>query len=235
VFALRRDGFTNAINLELKDAPAGFSLSGARIPAGQDKAQFTVKAPPESPEKIVAIALDGRALIGGKMATHAAAPAEDMMQAFFYRHLVPSQELAVSMAGQQRWFMRDAFKIISATPVRISPGGTARVRVSAPPGNFSDRFKLELHNAPEGISLTNVSTIPAGLELEFVCDVEKSKVDTSGNLICDVVSKNPSSVVNQKKLPNQPRRMAVATLPAIPFKIVAKNFLPPVELIGAAR
>ena len=34
VFALRRDGFTNAIDLELKDAPAGFSLSGARIAAG---------------------------------------------------------------------------------------------------------------------------------------------------------------------------------------------------------
>ena len=222
VFALRRDGFTNAINLELKDAPAGFSLSGARIPAGQDKAQFTVKAPPESPEKIVAIALDGRALIGGEMVTRAAAPAEDMMQAFFYRHLVPSHELAVLVAGQQRWFMRDAFKIISATPVKISPGGMARVRVSAPPGNFSDRFRLELDNAPEGISLTNVSSIPTGLELVFVCDAEKSKVDTSGNLICDVVSKNPSLVVNQKKPTNQPRRMAVATLPAIPFKIVAE-------------
>ena len=220
VFALRRDGFTNAINLELKDAPAGFSLSGARIPAGQDKAQFTVKAPPESPEKIVAIALDGRALIGGEMVTRAAAPAEDMMQAFFYRHLVPSQELAVSVAGQQRWFMRDAFKIISATPVKISPGGVARVRVSAPPGNFSDRFKLELDNAPEGISLTNVSAIPAGLELVFSCDAEKMKTGVTGNLICDVLQKNQPQL--QKKAVNQPRRFAVATLPAIPFTIVAE-------------
>ena len=220
VFALRRDGFTNAINLELKGAPAGFSLSGARIPAGQDKAQFTVKAPPESPEKIVAIALDGRALIGGEMVTRAAAPAEDMMQAFFYRHLVPSQELAVSVAGQQRWFMRDAFKIISATPVKISPGGVARVRVSAPPGNFSDRFKLELDNAPEGISLTNVSAIPAGLELVFSCDAEKMKTGVTGNLICDVLQKNQPQL--QKKAVNQPRRFAVATLPAIPFTIVAE-------------
>jgi hypothetical protein len=222
VFALRRDGFTNAINLDLKDAPVGFSLSGARIADGQDKAQFTLKAPPESPEKIVAIAIDGHALIGGKMVTHAAAPAEDMMQAFFYRHLVPSKELAVAVAGQQRWFMRDAFKIISATPVKMSPGGTVRVRVSAPAGNFSERFKLELDNAPEGILLTNVSAIPAGLELVFACDAEKIKPGASGNLICDVVSKNTGVGVNQKKLANQPRRAAVATLPAIPFKIVAQ-------------
>jgi hypothetical protein len=135
---------------------------------------------------------------------------------------VPSKELAVAVAGQQRWFMRDAFKIISATPVKMSPGGTARVRVSAPAGNFFERFKLELNNAPEGILLTNVSAIPAGLELVFVCDAEKSKAGSSGNLICDVVAKNPGVAMNQKKLANQPRRVAVATLPAIPFKIVAE-------------
>jgi hypothetical protein len=220
VFALRRDGFTNAIDLKLNDAPAGFSLSGARIAVGQDKAQFTLKAPPESPEKVVAISIDGNALAGGKLVTRNAVPAEDMMQAFFYRHLVPSQELAVSVAGQQRWFMRDAFKIISATPVKISPGGVARVRVSAPPGNFSDRFKLELDNAPEGISLTNVSAIPAGLELVFSCDAEKMKTGVTGNLICDVLQKNQPQL--QKKAVNQPRRFAVATLPAIPFTIVAE-------------
>ena len=220
VFALRRDGFTNAINLDLKDAPEGFSLSGARIPDGQDKVQFTLKAPPAMTEKIAAIAIDGRALIGGKQVTHTAAPAEDMMQAFFYRHLVPSQELAVTVNGQQRWFMRDAFKIISGTPVKISPGGTARVRVSTPTANFIERFKLDLDNAPTGISLTNVSAIPNGMELVFACDAEKSKPGSSGNLICNVVPHNQNSTDKQKKPSKLPRREAVATLPAIPFKVL---------------
>ena len=222
VFALRRDGFTNAINLELKDAPPGFSLSGARIAEGQDKVQFTVKAPAQSLEKPVAIAIEGHALIAGKLVTHAAAPAEDMMQAFIYRHLVPSKELAVVVNGQPRPFLRDAFKIISATPVKIPSGGTARVRVSAPPGNFSERFKLELDNAPEGISLANVSAIPAGMELVFNCDAEKMKAGVTGNLICDVVPKNMGTANPQKKSGNQPRRVAVATLPAIPFTIFAE-------------
>ena len=222
VYALRRDGFTNGITLDLKNAPAGFSLSGARIADGQDKTQFTLKAPTQPRDEPVALAIVGHAVIAGKTVTHAAAPAEDLMQAFFYRHLVPSKELAVVVAGQPRPFMRDAFKIISATPVKIPMGGTARVRVSAPPGNFAERFKLELDNPPEGISLTNVTAIPAGLELVFACDAEKVKPGATGNLICDVLPRNPMPANAQNKFANQRRAAAVATLPAVPFTVATE-------------
>jgi hypothetical protein len=223
VYALRRDGFTNAITLDLKNAPPGFSLSGARIADGQDKAQFTVKAPLQPLDEPVALALAGHAVIAGKMVTHDATPADDLMQAFFYRHLVPAQELAVAVNGQPRPFMRDAFKIISATPVKIPMGGVARVEVSAPAGNFSERFNLELDNPPDGISLTNVSASASGLELVFACDPEKAKLGATGNLICDVVPKN-SAVTNLQKKPGAPprRAAAVATLPAVPFAISAE-------------
>jgi hypothetical protein len=221
-FVLRRDGFTNAISLDLKDAPPGFSLSGAQIPANQDKAQFTLKAPPQPTEAPVTIVLEGRAMIADKRVIHAAVPAEDMMQAFFYRHLVPSQELAVVVAGPERPFMRDAFKIISATPVKLLPGGTVRVRVSAPAGNFSDRFELELDNPPDGIALTNVSIVPGGLELVISCDAEKIKPGSLGNLICNVVPKNQGPANPQKKAGNQRKLAAVATLPAVPFTVSAE-------------
>ncbi len=45
VHALRRDGFNGPINLQLKDAPTGFSLSGAKIPAGQAKTRLTLTVP----------------------------------------------------------------------------------------------------------------------------------------------------------------------------------------------
>jgi len=222
VFALRRDGFTNAIDLDLKDKSGGFSLSGARIPSGQDKAQFTLKAPSQPTDVPVAIILTGRGKMDGKTLVHQAIPADDMMQAFIYRHLVPSKELAVTVNGQQRWFMRDAYKIIGATPLKILPGGTAHVRVSTPPGNFSERFKLELANAPDGILLTNVSANPSGLELVFVCDAEKVKPGTAGNLICDVVPINRGAADQPKKPGALARRGAVVTLPAIPYLTVAE-------------
>ncbi|MEI6075282.1 MAG: PPC domain-containing protein [Verrucomicrobiota bacterium] len=220
-FALRRDGFTNAINLDLKTAPEGFSLSGARIAEGQDKAQFTLKAPAQAPDKMANITLSGHALIAGALVTHDAVPADDLMQAFFYRHLVPAKELAVSVSGQQRWFMREAFKILSSTPAKIPHGGTVRVRISAPPGNFSDRFQLVMDNAPEGISLTNVTVISTGLELVFACDAEKAKAGSTGNLICDLVPKNQSFPAKQKKFANTAQRNSLVTLPAIPFTVLA--------------
>lgn len=221
VFALRRDGFTNAIDLDLSEAPFGFSLSGAKIPAGQDKAQFTLKAPPEPTTKPIAITLAGQAIIGGQRVTHTAAPADDMMQAFFYRHLVPAQELAVTVNGQQRIALRDTFKIISPTPVKISPGGTGRVKVSVP-AFTADRFKLELDNPPDGISLENVAPVAGGLELTFACDANKMPVGESGNLICAVVLKNPAGSDKQKKAANQVKHSALVTLPAIPFTIGAE-------------
>jgi hypothetical protein len=85
-----------------------------------------------------------------------------------------------------------------------------------------ERFQLELNNAPAGISLTNVSANAGGLELVFAADIENAKPGVTGNLICDVMPKKQGTAGPQKKPGNQPKRAAVATLPAIPFKIVAE-------------
>ena len=221
VFALRRDGFTNAISLDLKNAPPGFALSGATLATNQDKVQFTLKAPPAPTEAPVILAFQGHATINGQKVTNDATPADDLMQAFFYRHLVPAQELVAVVNGPERPFLKDAFKILSATPIKIPVGGTARVRVSAPK-NFSDRFRLELNNAPEGITLTNVTAIAAGLELVFQCDVDKLKPGSLGNLICDVIPQNNGAADPAKKAKTARKPAAVATLPAMPFTVTDK-------------
>jgi hypothetical protein len=243
VSALRRDGFTNAITLALKNAPAGFALSGATIAAGKDQAQFTLKAPAQPYETPVALTLEGQALINGQTVTHNAVPAEDMMQAFMYRHLVPSQELAVIVAGQARPFQAYAFKITTPTPVKLIPGGTARVRVTTPGAAFLDRYTLELNNPPAGITLTNAAAIPGGIELAFAGDPDTLAPGAAGNLICDIMAKPqaaappvvaapaPANGTNAAKpavppkpakpAANQTRRPAVATLPAIPYTVPA--------------
>lgn len=218
VLALRRDGFTNAIDLALKEAPAGFSLSGARIAAGQDKAQFTLKAPLQPANKPVSISLEGHALIDGRLVTHDAAPAEDLMQAFFYRHLVTSKELAVTVNGPARLFNRDAFKVLTATPVLIRPGEKTRIRVSTPTAMFAERFKLELNNPPEGVMLESVTPTNNGMELVLAAGADKTPALKSGNLIFDVLPKPQNVGTNQVKAARQAQRVAVATLPAIPYK-----------------
>ena len=132
VYALRRDGFTNEISLALQDAPKGFRLTGAKVPANQDQVRLTLQAPPAPTEEPVRLSVEGRAFVQGHPIVHPAVPAEDMMQAFAYRHLVPAKELDVAVSG--RFMNRTPLKILSATPVKIPAGGTARVRVSAPGG-----------------------------------------------------------------------------------------------------
>ena len=92
------DQFANGeLGLDLKDAPEGFTLVGARVPAAQDKVHLNLTVPRLRTKEPVSLHLEGRATIQGRTVSHAAVPAEDMMQAFAYRHLVPSQELKVAV------------------------------------------------------------------------------------------------------------------------------------------
>lgn len=99
VYALRKDGFTNEIGLALKDAPEGFKLGGLSIPAGQDKAQLTISAPRRPIDEPISVVLEGSARCGSETLVRRAVPAEDMMQAFAYRHLVPVRELKICVIG----------------------------------------------------------------------------------------------------------------------------------------
>jgi hypothetical protein len=90
VYATRQDGFAGDITLGLRDAPAGFSLSGT-IPGSTNVAHATLSVPAE-PQEPVSLTVEGRATINGREVVHAAEPADDRMQAFLWRHLVPARE-----------------------------------------------------------------------------------------------------------------------------------------------
>jgi hypothetical protein len=218
VYALRRDGFTNEIALSLQDAPAGFKLSGAKIPAGQDQVRLTLLAPPSPTDKPVPVSLEGRAMIQGHAVVHTAVPAEDMMQAFAYRHLVPASELDVVVSG--RFMNRVSLRLLSATPIRIPAGGTARVLVSTPARGMVDRLKLELSDPPEGITIGKVAAVSEGAEIEVCSDAAKAKPGLKGNLIVNIFQGQFLAAAAKAKKQGSQRRAAVGTLPAIPFEIV---------------
>ena len=94
VYAQRKDGFTGSIKLELKDPPEGFSAAPVKLAAGQNSAALTVKGP-SSPREPISLRVVGRAKIGEKEIVHEAVPADDRMQAFLWRHLVPANDLKV--------------------------------------------------------------------------------------------------------------------------------------------
>jgi hypothetical protein len=102
VYALRKDGFTGNIAVALKDAPKGFTLNGRRVPAGKDQMRLTLKVPPGPIKKTMSLSLEGRAEIQGRQVVRQAVPADDMMQAFIYRHLVCADDLKVAVIGRAK-------------------------------------------------------------------------------------------------------------------------------------
>jgi hypothetical protein len=116
VFALRREGFTGDITVELKDPPRGFSLSGAKIPADKEQAAITLKVPMFAIDHPIALEFQGRATVAGKTVVHEAIPAQDMMQAFYYHHLVPAGEFLVAVTP--RAFRRPAATLPGKGPAK---------------------------------------------------------------------------------------------------------------------
>jgi len=217
VHVIRKDGFAGEVAISLVDAPAGYALAGGRVPAGRDSIRMTVTAPRQPLGKPVSLRLQGTAAIDGRMVTHEAVPAEDMMQAFAYRHLVPSQELLALTTGLGA--RAPALSWAEAGPVLVPVGGNARVRVIAPGGQLLSRVKLSLVDPPAGLVLDGVEQVPGGLVLALSAGAESLKAGYSDNLIVAVHTEFEAKPQAGKAAVT--RRTAVGVLPALPFEIVA--------------
>jgi hypothetical protein len=95
VYAIRKDGFAGPIKLALRDAPAGFSAFPASLSGTQQVVRLNIKTTLAELAEPVNLTVAGTAKIDGREVSHDAAPAEDRMQAFLWRHLVPAKELKV--------------------------------------------------------------------------------------------------------------------------------------------
>ena len=210
VYALRRDGFAGEISLTLKDAPAGFLLSGGVIPGSADNVRVTLTVP-TSPEGPRSLSVVGRATIGGRDVRRAAVPAEDMMQAFYYHHLVPVKDWLAEVTGVARPNARNAFRIEPETAVRLPRGGAVSVRVILNAPRLADTLRLELDQPPEGVTIQKVETVREGVTIVLHADAAKVKAGLEGNLIVDAFTERPA---------NPGRRVPIGTLPAIPFVVV---------------
>jgi hypothetical protein len=98
VHVIRKDGFTGPIELKLKDPPEGFSSYPVKSvppkqPGTPEVARLGLRTDMTASKRPVTLSVVGRAMIDGRDVTHAAVPAEDRMQAFLWRHLVPAEQL----------------------------------------------------------------------------------------------------------------------------------------------
>jgi hypothetical protein len=218
VYALRRDGFSGEIVLGLKDPPRGFLLSGARIPANQDKVQLTLTllatvAPRNEPFDLT---VAGVSTINGRSVAHAAVAAEDMMQAFAYRHLVVANGLKAEVVGRGT-----TFRPVTRTPLRIAAGGTTDLRVAAPAGRAVTNIQLELAAPPEGITILTSKHDGTFVDIVLSCDAAKAKPGLQGNLIFNASGERSNPTAPTAAARNQ--RVPLGVVPAVSFEVVAAD------------
>ena len=199
VEVLRKDGFNGEIEVTLKDAPPGFKLSGAKIPAGCDRLRITLTAPQKPLEQPINLQLEGRAKIDGQTVSRPVIPAEDMMQAFIYRHMVPSQELMVATGFNKR--RAPMLELVDNSGIKIPAGGTAKVRVKMPkrPAAHAPAIYLELSEPPAGLTLRDVNITGGEMTFAIAADSNTAKVGLADNLIVDVSADPPNNPKQDKQ------------------------------------
>jgi len=95
VYAIRKDGFAGTIKIGFHEPLPGFTVSSATLTGTQTVAQVPLRTSLVATEEPLNLVLAGRAKIGDQEITHEAVPAEDRMQAFLWRHLVPATDLKI--------------------------------------------------------------------------------------------------------------------------------------------
>ena len=219
VFALRKDGYEGPIEVVLKKPDTGFRIDGGTIPAGCDRIRMTLSAPNKVNPAPIDLKLEGRAKIGNEMVKRPVVPADDTMQAFLYRHLVPAEKLLV-LVTKSRWRMPPV-ELVGSSPIQIPVGGSVKVKLKIQSRPFLKEIDLELYKPPVGIVLQDVSVVPKGLSFVLKADKDMAQSDISDNLIIQIFREYTPKQQEGKPPPSK-RRDSMGIISAIPIQVVQK-------------
>lgn len=226
IHALRKDGFEGPIDVALAEAPEGFTMAGTRIEADEEAVEARVSAPGGAQRQVTPIRVEGSALIDGETVVRPAVPAEDQMQAFLWRFLVPRQELLVAVTGPPSvpavWQpLVPGVQLANDGPVRIPLGGTALVEVEAPEtlpapaGTDLDAVRFRLSNRPRGVTLRHANVGPEGVTLTLKADPNIAAPGDAAYAIVQAFTEPVDAAEAARS-----GRVPLGVLPAIPFEVV---------------
>lgn len=97
IHVLRKDGFSEPIKIGLKNPPVGISSFPVtsrppQQPGVSEVVRFGFKTELHQTGEPLTLTIEGRAMLDGREITREAVPAEDKIQAFLWRHLVPAED-----------------------------------------------------------------------------------------------------------------------------------------------
>lgn len=216
VHVMRNDGFDGEIRLSLKDAPPGVVMDAARIPAGVSQIRTTILIPRKQAPGWFSLKLLGTCG-GSEPVTRVAVPADDVMQAFLWRHLVPADEWLVCVARGKG--QRQPLEFANKETITLPSGGSAEVRIIAPKWMVDRKPEPELSEAPPGITVSNGRPVSNGLAFDVKADASV-KPGFETHLIIDLFSTmQPGAKPGEPARPQA--RSNLSGLPALPITVTS--------------
>ena len=218
VFVLRRDEFKQDVELALVDSPTGFQLTGGVVPGGADYERMTVTLPATATDEPVVLEMEGRARGGRRPLVRPAVPAENMMQAFIWHHLVPVEEWNVVVSGRQG--ARAPFEVAPLSGrVKLPVGGKALVPVRlSSKGAVVEELRVELQEPPPGVSAQLIAGESGKVAVQLSSEKDVVESGLRANLLLRAYRETTPEATDSNPDP-QPRRTDYGYLPAIPIQV----------------
>lgn len=178
VMAFRRDGFGGEIKLATSDLPEGFIAPAEIIAKGANETRMIVSAPPNAPIGLLSPKIVGTARIGEQNVVREAVPSEDLMQAFYYMHNVPTREMLLAILEKGPFTLtldlppREVLKVPRSGRVEvvvkaafkegIKPGA-----ITLRPERIPREWQIEIPPIPAGETQTTIKITVFGNQAVF--------------------------------------------------------------------
>lgn len=206
VHVIRKDGFGGEVMAKIEDEAKALSIKGS-VPADADSIRLTIAASKAARTGLIKPEAFGVANINGTQAKRSGVPADDRMQAFLWRFLVPAEEWCVNVRFPDKVSLLPQLR--DDERLRIPAGDSAHLILNAEikGKHVKGEMTLSLDDPPSGISMENVTATEKdrNITLSIAADEELVKVGQKGYLIVTGVAD---------------RGVVVGMTPAIPFEIV---------------
>lgn len=214
---IRRDGFSEEVQLLIAEAPAGVMLEGGLIPAGAHQAPVSVRVRPGAIPVFTPfpIKLAARAGAGSNQLVRTVLPADEMMQAFAYRHLVPASELVAVMVRPREAL--PGITLLGPVPVQIRPGASATIRLAHHGTNLPTAIAFEPVVPVKGLILGTGVIKSNILELTVRCDAIDIPGAVKTNLVIRAV-RGPAS--GEQGVARRAPDRVLGVLPPVPIEIM---------------
>ncbi|MBO4428151.1 MAG: PPC domain-containing protein [Bacteroidales bacterium] len=206
-----KQNFRGAVDISVSGLPHGFKVAGNRIEQFKKKTFVSITAPEGAEKGTIMPKVTGTAEMNNTSVTRDAVPAESMMQAFYYTHLMPMEEFRVEV-GEKTPFR---IKVVrdGRGPLHIERGGTFPVKVvlERDPG-FNSPVTLMMKST-DGFIKAEAVVVPEG-ECEGVLELKVREVVKSKRTVYPRISVYGVVKGSSKKIAGKGRNAYVASVTA---------------------